>query len=251
MRQRQRVAVVLLVGCLGLLLGRASAQSSIPDGVFVRDGAGVVWLVLGGQRVYVPIWAASDLDVAALPASDRWAVMNDAGAIVAGDQPAWYGSKEAPVAQASPAVPLVPVGRQILSDLAGQQVTGKWGGQPYRATIVEATTMQVLPESGTREWGTFDRRPAQGMWLVFLTKIENIGNQATCCLPHYRVRDARGRFFTGFNSIADYPVKQATGGIYPWVTYQSGDYQPNVPVQAVFVFDVAPDATGVALVPDE
>lgn len=73
-----------------------AAQSSIPDGVFVRDVDGVVWLVLGGQRVNLAIWGASQEEIAALPRSDRWATMNDAGAIVAGDRPVWFAGQEAP-----------------------------------------------------------------------------------------------------------------------------------------------------------
>jgi hypothetical protein len=66
------------------------AQSGIPDGVFVRDSDGTVWLVMDGRRVSLAIWTAPEEDIRALPVGDRWAVMNDDGAIVAGDRPGWY-----------------------------------------------------------------------------------------------------------------------------------------------------------------
>lgn len=71
------------------------AQSSIPNGVFVKNSEGLIWLVLDGQRVKIPIWTATDDEIAALPVPDRWAVLNDAGAIVAGDRPAWFGGAPA------------------------------------------------------------------------------------------------------------------------------------------------------------
>jgi hypothetical protein len=81
-----------------------TAQSGIPDGVFVREGDGTVWLVLNGQRVGLALWAASDDDIRALPKSDRWAVMNDDGAIVAGDRPGWYGAGASDTSAVQPIV---------------------------------------------------------------------------------------------------------------------------------------------------
>lgn len=72
-----------------LSVSRATAQGAIPDGVFVTDTTGKVWLVLGRQRINVPIWPASDADIGMLPVSDQWAIMNDVGAIVAGARPSW------------------------------------------------------------------------------------------------------------------------------------------------------------------
>lgn len=85
---------LLMVLCLTTF--PASAQSTIPDGVFVKNSQGLVWLVLSGQRVKLPVWPASDDDIAALPVSDSWAVMNDVGAIVPGDVPSWLGGASAP-----------------------------------------------------------------------------------------------------------------------------------------------------------
>jgi hypothetical protein len=92
MRKLGAVLPVLVAIAATWWVTSASAQSTIPNGVFVQNSAGLLWLVLDGQRVKIPVWPASDDDIAALPVPDRWAVMNDAGAIVAGDAPAWLGS---------------------------------------------------------------------------------------------------------------------------------------------------------------
>lgn len=81
------------------------AQSSIPNGVFVRNSEGLVWLVLEGERIKIPVWQATDEEIAAVPVFDRWAVMDAVGAIVAGDRPAWLvdsSPASQPVAAAQP-----------------------------------------------------------------------------------------------------------------------------------------------------
>lgn len=78
-----------------------AAQSSIPNGVFVRNSDGLVWLVLEGERIKIPVWQASDEEIAAIPVFDRWAVMDAVGAIVAGDRPAWLVDDPAPAAVAA------------------------------------------------------------------------------------------------------------------------------------------------------
>jgi hypothetical protein len=85
--------VLVAIAATWWLTTPSVAQSSIPNGVFVRNSEGVLWLVMDGQRVKIPVWSASDEEIAALPVPDRWAVMNDAGAIVAGDRPAWLPSQ--------------------------------------------------------------------------------------------------------------------------------------------------------------
>lgn len=106
MRGLTRALPVIVAIVTTWCLTTASAQSTIPNGVFVRNSEGLVWLVLDGQRVKIPVWTASDDDIAALPVSDRWAMMNDDGSIVAGDRPAWLA--DAPPALLNPAVAAAP-----------------------------------------------------------------------------------------------------------------------------------------------
>ena len=79
--------LALLLAAFGL--GHASAQPAIPDGVFVRDGADNTWLVTGGSRAVVPIYPASDEQIAALPESGRWVTSAAGGTIALGDRPQW------------------------------------------------------------------------------------------------------------------------------------------------------------------
>ena len=102
-RSRWRLTVTVSVGLVAALwLATTAAQSSIPNGVFVRESNGATWLILDGQRVNVPVWQATDADIDALPVSDRWAVMNAAGAITAGDRPAWLPVSPSTAAQPPP-----------------------------------------------------------------------------------------------------------------------------------------------------
>ena len=96
---RRRAGVLLAAMIAAFTLGQASAQSGhdLPNGVFVRMPAGSVALVLDGQIVNVPVWPATIDQIAALPHSDRWAVLNAAGSIVAGDPPEWIRRTPTPV----------------------------------------------------------------------------------------------------------------------------------------------------------
>ena len=79
--------LAVIVAVFGL--GRASAQGVIPDGTFVRDSADNTWLVTGGQRAAVPIREASDEEILAVPAGDRWVVAGPQGFVALGDKPDW------------------------------------------------------------------------------------------------------------------------------------------------------------------
>jgi hypothetical protein len=106
---RMRAALLVAVAIIATWwVTTSSAQSAIPNGVFVKNSEGLVWLVLVGQRVKIPVWAASDEEIAAVPVADRWAVMNDAGAIVAGDRPAWLADESASAPPAAPAQSAAP-----------------------------------------------------------------------------------------------------------------------------------------------
>lgn len=95
----------------------------------------------------------------------------------------------------------------------------------------------------------FDDRWAAGIFVVVFATIENVGMEAVCCLPDYRLQDSRGRFFTGDTGEGDAKVRHAEfwfGGSGP-AQQSSDDYQPNLPRRAVFVYDIPKDATGLRL----
>ena len=84
--------LVLVIAIFGL--GRASAQTVIPDGVFVRDSEDNTWLVTGGMRAVVPIYEASDEEILAIPASNRWVSVISGGLVMLGNKPDWADDPE-------------------------------------------------------------------------------------------------------------------------------------------------------------
>jgi hypothetical protein len=56
------------------LVGLAFAQGGIPNGVFLRDDAGTIWLTTGGKRAQVPIYPASNDAIGAIPDGGQWVV---------------------------------------------------------------------------------------------------------------------------------------------------------------------------------
>jgi hypothetical protein len=234
----RRSMLAVLVTCV-FLLGQASAQPAIPNGVFVRDGAGSYWLVLDGQRVGVPVFATGQGVADDLPISARWIIPADNGGLTLGNRPAWHAD---PIAS-------LWTDREIIPGVAGQTAVGQFRDMRIQATAREMTVARALPAAP----GNSDARApraAAGKFVIVLVTAENVSATPDCCMPDFRLRDARGRFFTGETETIDPLVKHAAAVVYP-VPYIRGDYQPNVPVQAVFVFDVALDATNLVLMPPE
>lgn len=78
MRSKLRTALSVLAAIVATWwFTTASAQTSIPNGVFVRDTNGTVRLVLEGKRVTVPLWPASHDEIQGLAHADTWAVLDD------------------------------------------------------------------------------------------------------------------------------------------------------------------------------
>lgn len=259
---RRSVLAGLMALMIGWSGGSATAQSTIPSGVFVQDGSGWMWLVIDGQRVNIPVWPATDDEVKALPRSDRWAVTNDAGAIVPGDPPLWLvPGGDAPISgqRAQPSVPGVSPtdpGKPIFLDgVQGQQAVGTFSGQQVRATVTSMLTTQMLRSTrdATRESSyQFDDRWPSGTFVVVVALVENIGTQPVCCLPGYRLKDARGRFFSGEVQRIDPKVRHAYfwfGGDGP-TGADTDDLQPNLPKRRVLVYDIPSDAASLTLTPD-
>src|SRR5689334_11377035 len=83
MMRRSRWRLIVLVICLSVaadrLVGLALAQGGIPNGVFLRDDVGTIWLVSGGQRAQVPIYPAGKDAISAIPDSGQWVVPGGPG----------------------------------------------------------------------------------------------------------------------------------------------------------------------------
>jgi len=242
MLTRRWLLIVALAVVAGWSGGSTSAQSTIPNGVFIQDGSGYLWLVLDGKKVNVPVWMADHEDVRQLPKSDRWAVMNDAGAIVAGDIPPWVSGDGLAGPFLSPLQ-----SRTIVQDVFGQEAVGTFTGEPIKATVQEMSILDALPEFKDRSASYFQEH-AQGKFVVVAVQLENIGKRAVCCVPGYMLKDSRGRFFSGSTGRSDKLVEQARRTVYMLAELR-GDLQPNMPVPHIFVYDVPTDARGFVLSP--
>lgn len=265
-RLRPLMVVILATSMLMVTMSRVGAQGGIPDGVFVRESNGTVWLVLGGQRISVPIWQASDADIAALPDSGQWAVMNDGGAITSGDRPAWFPSQAAsstPILQSPLATPTTSTravatstpttvatssdsfaDREDVAGVSGQNATATFGSTPMKATVREMFTVSRIA-AVKRGYSTYEAAEPQGKFVIVVVDLENVGQRAECCVPGYHLQDAKKRSFSGKTQRADSIVQQVAALLD--IKSYSGDLQPNLPVRHVMVFDVPSDATSLRL----
>lgn len=85
---RRALPILALATVIALAAGVGRAQPRVPDGAFVQDAGGAVWLVHEGRRVRVPIYPATEDEVAAIPLDGQWLVPRD-GALVLGARPSW------------------------------------------------------------------------------------------------------------------------------------------------------------------
>src|SRR5689334_18600424 len=102
-----RWAGLLVLAVLVFWLGRGSstlsAQAVLPDGVFVRDSGGAVWLITGGQRAQVPFFPADDSAIASVPDTGMWVVQGEGGTLALGGIPDYV--YQPPVTAPPPAPP--------------------------------------------------------------------------------------------------------------------------------------------------
>lgn len=126
-----RLLLVALVSLAAVSLTDVAAQSVIPNGAFLGDNDGQVWMVLNGQRLAVPMWGASATTLAAIPVSDRWVTVDGTGAMVPGDRPTW-ALGAAPTAPASSVQPRTVQGkgaqRTAPFTLEGGTYIVRWSG---------------------------------------------------------------------------------------------------------------------------
>jgi hypothetical protein len=100
-----RWAGLLVLAVLAFWLGRGSselsAQPLLPDGVFVRDSGGGIWLVIGGQRAQVPFLPATDEAIFSVPDSGSWVVQGAGGILTLGPQPGYVTAPPVMAGQAT------------------------------------------------------------------------------------------------------------------------------------------------------
>ena len=104
-----RWAGLLALAALAFWLGQGSsnlsAQALLPDGVFVRDSGGTIWLITGGQRAKVPFLPATDEAINSVPDSGQFVVAGEGGALALGPQPAYVNAQPISLQAAATATP--------------------------------------------------------------------------------------------------------------------------------------------------
>ena len=141
-------------------------------------------------------------------------------------------------------------GRQTVGGVAGQKAKSDFSGSPIQVTVREMTIASALPEA-PGEYSFSAATPAatpQGKFVVLLVDVENVGTQPVCCLPGFRLKDSKGRFFSGQTNNADALVKHAKRTIY-LVDDPRGELQPNMARPQVLVYDVPTDADRLSIAP--
>jgi hypothetical protein len=106
-----------------------AAQGLLPDGVFVRDSGGGIWLITGGQRARVPFFPAGDDVIFATNDSGLFVVPAEGGGLTLGGQPDFVNQApvvmgSAPSTAAAPADPPPSVSISVDDDRveAGQRI---------------------------------------------------------------------------------------------------------------------------------
>lgn len=109
-----RIGIIGLALAVGIVVGslvtnRASAQATLQDYTFVVDSTGETWLILRTGpgtmiRVGVPIYPASDAEIAAVPATGQWLIPGDTTRVSL-ERPTWAVTRPASVAAPAPAAP--------------------------------------------------------------------------------------------------------------------------------------------------
>jgi hypothetical protein len=109
MLRGRRLGAWALAGALvasSCFVGRVTAQAPIPNWTYLRDSGGSVWLVVEGTRLGIPLYPATDEEIAALPFAGKWVIPGEAPSF--GDTPPDWAQKPAvpaPVTQSTAGSP--------------------------------------------------------------------------------------------------------------------------------------------------
>ncbi|MCC6179388.1 MAG: DUF4352 domain-containing protein [Chloroflexi bacterium] len=147
---------VLVILIVGLLVGQVSAQTAVPNGAFVKDAAGDVWLVLGGERLRVPLYPSDEATITAIPDSGKWVVPTSEGGVAAGERPDWVSTTQSVVQPATQPAPA-----------AGE-----------RTATFDGVTMTVLKvERGWKSDNKFIKPKDGNEYLTIEIRLDNAGSQ--------------------------------------------------------------------------
>lgn len=149
----RRFGVIVLAATALLIVESAGAQGTVPNGAFVKDAAGDVWLVLGDQRLRVPIYPSDEASLAAIPDSGKWAVPALGGGVAAGERPEWANAAAAsPAVTSSPQPSPLPPSQPAPAPAAGPSADDLWAKCYRTAHTISAETDGHFPVADMLKW---------------------------------------------------------------------------------------------------
>jgi hypothetical protein len=140
--------------------------------------------------------------------------------------------------------PATPVPAPAPQGIVGQtlEFPSSLSGGRLQGRVTEVQETNTIPASDFYEAVT-----AKGKFVVVFMTVTNPGNEsASVSSRSFRLRDSKGRNF----DMAGISESLSAANYYGKESYYT-DIQPGLSEDSVFVFDVAPDATGYLLVPSE
>lgn len=96
--KRLRSALTLAVAIVGTwAVTTATAQTGVPNYAYVRDSSGQDFVISGGQRIAVPIYPATDEQIAAIHWPGQWLGLKaDGSGYENGPRPEWSAAATVP-----------------------------------------------------------------------------------------------------------------------------------------------------------
>jgi hypothetical protein len=140
--------------------------------------------------------------------------------------------------------PATPAPAPAPQGIVGQTIEfpGFLGKGRLQGRVTEVQETNAIPASDFNEGVT-----AKGKFVVVFMTVTNPGTESNkVSSDSFKLRDSKARNF----DLGDLSIMWAAEGHYGKESYYT-DIQPGLAEDSVFVFDVAPDATGYLLVPKQ
>lgn len=216
-----------------LSLGVVQAEGEIPSFSYVRDASGEIYVVSQGVRFGIPIYPATDEQVAALPFSNLYLLPNAAGdGFATAPRPDWAVAAIAPpppAASAPPAAPQPPPAAS--SSFGGVGQTTLVTGQGARFVVsVHAVTD---PARSTNQFNT-----AKGRWVLVDYSVENIGSVEFSFSP----------LALKLQTADAYLIQRGNHAGLREPSLSSGDLAPGQKVRGFLAYDVPSDQRASGLI---
>lgn len=214
-----------------LWLGVVKAEGEIPSFSFVRDASGEIYVVSQGVRFGIPIYPATDEQIAALPFPNLWLLPNAAGdGFATAPRPEWAVAAIAAPPPAAPAPPAAPPPPPAASFPGVGQTTLVTGQGARFVVSVHAVTD---PARSTNQFNT-----PKGRWVLVDYSVENIGSIEFSFSP----------LALKLQTADAYLIQRGNHAGHREPSLASGDLAPGQKVRGFLVYDVPSDQRASGLI---